>query len=223
MIHGHGRFACSLRLRCRARVPPHGARGTWHAWLRCVPYVPDVMDVMCGVAVSVGGARTEGWVVDGPPDDRRQARWLGERLRHVRQQQDLSLHDVEERSDGELKASVVGAYERGERTISITRLERLAAFYRVPVSELLPEPSTAADPAPRRGDDRVVIDLVALESERDREPVLVRYVESIRSRRGDFNGRVLTVRVADLETLAAVMESAPDELRERLTGAGLIR
>lgn len=160
--------------------------------------------------------------MDAPPNDRRHARWLGDRLRHVRQQQGLSLHDVEERSGGELKASVVGAYERGERTISISRLDRLAAFYRVPVSELLPpgdEPRRAATTVP----ERIVIDLVALDDERDREPVLVRYVDSIRSRRGDFNGRVLTVRAADLDMLAAVMEVRPDELRARLSSSGFLR
>lgn len=167
----------------------------------------------------------EGRLVDAPPDDVRYARLLGERLRHVRQQQDLSLHDVEERSGGDLKASVVGAYERGERTISITRLQRLAAFFRIPVSELLPDapvPSTPPEPAHRVG-DRVVIDLVALEARADEEPVLSRYVGSITTRRGDFNGRVLTVRAADLDTLAAVMDTVPVDLRARLLADGLVR
>ena len=75
-------------------------------------------------------------------EDERFARLLGERLRRVRQQQGLSLHEVESRSAGELKASVLGAYERGERAVSITRLHRLAAFYRVPVGQLLPDPGT---------------------------------------------------------------------------------
>lgn len=164
--------------------------------------------------------------MDGLPDDLRHAQVLGERLRHVRQQQNLSLHDVEARSDGELKASVVGAYERGERTISIIRLHRMAAFFRVPVSELLPEVSragTAPKPARDATSDRIVIDLVALEERGSDEPVLVRYVDAITARRGDFNGRVLTVRAADLDTLAAVMDARPDELRARLLAEGLVR
>ena len=40
---------------------------------------------------------------------------VGERLRAIRRQKGLSLHDVEARSDQEFKASVLGAYERGER------------------------------------------------------------------------------------------------------------
>ena len=163
-----------------------------------------------------------------PPDDTRHAAWLGERLRQVRQQQGMSLQGVEALSGGDLKASVVGAYERGERTISITRLERLADFYRVAVGEVLqgspraPEPTDeAADEAAE--DDRVVIDLVALEEQAEQVPILRRYVASIRSRRGDYNGRVLTVRGSDLETVAAVMDTAPQRLRAQLSEAGLLR
>jgi transcriptional regulator with XRE-family HTH domain len=79
-------------------------------------------------------------VTEQDAEERHYALALGERLRRVRQQQGLSLHDVEHRSDGTLKASVVGAYERGERAVSITRMEVLADFYRVPVAELLPDP-----------------------------------------------------------------------------------
>ena len=41
-------------------------------------------------------------------------------------------------SSQEFKASVLGAYERGERAISVPRLQRLARFYNVPVDQLLP-------------------------------------------------------------------------------------
>src|ERR671910_734300 len=54
------------------------------------------------------------------------AEQVGERLRNIRLQKGLSLHDVEERSGKEFKASVLGAYERGERSISVPRLQRLA-------------------------------------------------------------------------------------------------
>jgi transcriptional regulator with XRE-family HTH domain len=63
---------------------------------------------------------------------------VGQRLRRIRRQKGLSLQDVEALSGQEFKASVVGAYERGERIISVPRLQRLAALYRVPVDQLLP-------------------------------------------------------------------------------------
>ena len=59
---------------------------------------------------------------------------VGERLRLVRRQKRMSLQEVEAESDYEFKASVLGAYERGERAISVPRLSRLAGFYEVSVS-----------------------------------------------------------------------------------------
>src|SRR2546421_5068270 len=72
---------------------------------------------------------------------------VGERLRAVRKQQRLSLQAVEQASRQEFKASVLGAYERGERAISVPRLQRLARFYNVPLDQLLPRdtrPGTGA-------------------------------------------------------------------------------
>src|SRR5262245_57098449 len=65
-------------------------------------------------------------------------RKVGDRLRAIRRQKGLSLQDVESGSQQEFKASVLGAYERGERAISVPRLQRLARFYTVPVEQLLP-------------------------------------------------------------------------------------
>ena len=50
------------------------------------------------------------------------ARSVGERLRQIRQQKKLSLQEVENSTQQEFKASVMGAYERGERMISVPRL-----------------------------------------------------------------------------------------------------
>ena len=61
---------------------------------------------------------------------------VGERLRAIRRQKGLSLHDVEARSATEFKASVLGAYERGERAISVPRLLRLSEIYDVPPDQL---------------------------------------------------------------------------------------
>ena len=60
------------------------------------------------------------------------ARALGGRLRAIRTQQGLSLHGVEEKSEGRWKAVVVGSYERGDRAVTVQRLAELADFYAVP-------------------------------------------------------------------------------------------
>src|SRR5215207_1570623 len=85
-------------------------------------------------------------------------RQVGERLRLIRRQKRLSLQEVEASSNQEFKASVLGAYERGERAISVPRLQRLARFYRVPVDQLLPG-DDGPDFGPRPGDGDLVIDL----------------------------------------------------------------
>src|SRR3954470_2760596 len=66
------------------------------------------------------------------------AQRVGSRLRLIRKQKGLSLQEVEASSGQEFKASVLGAYERGERAISVPRLYRLAVLYNVPVDRLLP-------------------------------------------------------------------------------------
>src|SRR3954454_24150809 len=78
-------------------------------------------------------------------------RKVGERLRAIRRQKRLSLQEVEAASQQEFKASVLGAYERGERAISVPRLQRLARFYNVPVDQLLPQ-----DEGPGFGDERTM-------------------------------------------------------------------
>ena len=67
---------------------------------------------------------------------------VGDRLRDIRRQQGLSLADVEAKSGGSWKAVVVGAYERGDRAVTISRLADLAEFYGVPLASLLPARST---------------------------------------------------------------------------------
>lgn len=151
------------------------------------------------------------------------AQSLGERLRNVRTQKGISLHEVEQASNQEFKASVLGAYERGERSISVPRLERLARFYGVPVDHLLPRssgdhPGTAVPAGPAK----VRIDLMRLgEVDSPESAVLQRYVSMVQAQRGDFNGRILTIRGDDLRALASVLEQSPEALVTRLTILGL--
>jgi transcriptional regulator with XRE-family HTH domain len=62
---------------------------------------------------------------------------LGGRLRALRQELGMSLSDVEQSSDGVLNAVVMGSYERGDRTVSVVRLDELATFYGVLPEDLV--------------------------------------------------------------------------------------
>lgn len=149
------------------------------------------------------------------------AKALGDRLRAIRQQQGLSLQKVEQKSEGRWKAVVVGSYERGDRAVTVARLAELAEFYGVPLNELLPESDPRGQGEPPA---KLMIDLTALASlEGDDMGPLSRYIASIQSQRGDYNGRVLTIRQEDLRALAAIYDASPAGLAENLTEWGVLR
>lgn len=150
---------------------------------------------------------------------------LGARLRSIRQQQGMTLSEVEEKSDGVWKAVVVGSYERADRAISIAKLERLARFYGVPLRDLLPEPvSVREDEEDGERPRRVVLDLTQLEEANDLDSVRMvrRFAERIQIQRGDFNGRVLTIRGSDLDALAMASGADPVQLIEYLEERGAL-
>jgi transcriptional regulator with XRE-family HTH domain len=158
-------------------------------------------------------------------------RKVGERLRAIRRQKGLSLQDVEASSTQEFKASVLGAYERGERAISVPRLQRLARFYAVPVDQLLPREDgdsltgDVLDLTESNGRDSriaVTIDLGRLRDlESEPSQMLVRYLQMIQVQRQDFNGRMLTVRRDDLRAIACILDTTLDQAVERLDDLGL--
>lgn len=147
------------------------------------------------------------------------SREVGVRLRAVRRQRRLSLDDVERSSGGRWSASAIGAYERGFRNLSLPRLRELAEFFDVPMSMLLGE-IDLRDGAPGGADDRsatgkVVLDLVALEQVDDAAAVL-RYARSIVLDRGDWNGRVLSVRRDDVRALCSMLHISESDLMGQL-------
>lgn len=148
---------------------------------------------------------------------------LGERLRGIRRQQGLTLQDVEERSRGVWKAVVVGSYERGDRAISIAKLSRLANFYKVPLRDLLPEPQPVAapvTPASATTSDlpRICLNLTRLPDSPDDTlmQALARYARRIQIERGDYNGRVLTIRRDDVHALSRAFGVDSDRIVEEL-------
>lgn len=148
------------------------------------------------------------------------ARALGARLRAIRTQQGLSLHGVEEKSEGRWKAVVVGSYERGDRAVTVQRLAELADFYGVPVQALLPDaaPTGSSEPPPK-----LVLDLERLQAvPAEKAGPLARYAATIQGQRGDYNGKVLSIRTDDLRTLAVIYDVPPAVLAEQLIAWGVL-
>lgn len=118
---------------------------------------------------------------------------LGQRLRAARRQRGWSLGDVETRTGGEFKASVVGAYERGERAISVQRFVRLSDIYGTPAADLLPAPSESG----------LLIDLEALVT--DDGDLVDRYLAAIQMMRR--NPGVDEVRDSDRAIISSLLQS----------------
>ena len=147
---------------------------------------------------------------------------VGKRLRSIRKQRGLSLQDVQRLSVQEFKAAVLGAYERGERSLSLPRLKRLAEFYSVPVHQLLPQDSPAQSRTAGAPAGGLTIDLNRVEnlSGQDGE-VVERFLRGIQMLRQDFNGKVLTVRSDDLRTLAMLLDQTDVDFNQRLIELGV--
>ncbi|MEY2571548.1 MAG: hypothetical protein QOE63_1898 [Acidimicrobiaceae bacterium] len=143
---------------------------------------------------------------------------VGRRLRAVRKARQLSLDEVERKSGGRWSASAIGAYERGFRNLSLPRLRELAGFYGIPMAVLLGEPDQAesASPAPK-----VVLDLEVLAAVPEAAP-MSRYLRTIILERGDFNGRVLSVRRDDVRALCAIQHLTENDLFKRLAEWGVL-
>lgn len=128
---------------------------------------------------------------------------LGGRLRAARRHRGLSLTEVEEMSHQEFKASVLGAYERGERALSVQRLVRLAALYDMPVKQLLPSQADV-----EAGEETAEIDLEAL-SDDEESAIVDRFLSSIHlMRRPEAGG--MSVRRSDMAILVSMLEAMPD-------------
>ena len=159
------------------------------------------------------------------------AEQLGQRLRWVRQQRKLSLRTVARMSSNEFRISVLGAYERGHRMISVTRLQRLAELYGVSVDHLLPQsPETRTDPETppargeheRRSDDRAGESRVTLDLRRlagldpTARDLLARYLGLIQMERQDESGFLISIRPEDMRAIACLLEATSGKAKARL-------
>jgi transcriptional regulator with XRE-family HTH domain len=153
------------------------------------------------------------------------SRQVGDRLRVIRKQKRLSLQEVEAQSAQEFKASVLGAYERGERALSVPRLDRLAQFYKVPIDQLLPREVTGMEAAAFESpvNKKLAIDVSKLlQLSGSPFEMLARYLRLIQVQRQDFNGRVITVRGDDTRAVAAMLDVPVDQVGNRLAALDLL-
>ena len=116
---------------------------------------------------------------------------------------------MERTSGNEFKSSVLGAYERGERSISVQRLHRLAQIYSMEVAHLIPSADEVAN-------KETVIDLDAMgTAEPGVSEAIDRFLSTIQLRRRSDGD--LTIRQSDLEFLAALLRSDRATVRRAIS------
>lgn len=146
---------------------------------------------------------------------------IGEHLRALRRQQGMTLHDVQRKSGGKWKAVVVGSYERNDRTLSLKKAIELAAFYQVPLEELLGLPNSYS----KGNDENVVLDLRALPkrvSDDSQLGNLHNFALWICAKRRDWNGEILSLRSSDTSLLALLLFTTEAELWEMLKSSNVL-
>jgi transcriptional regulator with XRE-family HTH domain len=139
------------------------------------------------------------------------------RLRTLRKSRGWTLHDIEAKSEGSIKAVVMGSYERGTRAISLARCLELANLFAIPISELLAEREHNRDKT--RKIQRFDLRQSAKMAASRREPEFIqlhKFLIAIAQRRGDWNGEILTLRTSDVDTLTLLLEMRQGQLEQWL-------
>jgi transcriptional regulator with XRE-family HTH domain len=131
-------------------------------------------------------------------------------LRDARRARGFTLRDVTSTSHGRFKPSVLGAYERGERSISLARFCELAETYGIPADRMLAEVFARLDPAGRQ---EIAIDLNLLTLIPGEEgKVVAEFVHRLKSKRGDYMTDVITLRAGDIEAISLASSQTPNTL-----------
>ena len=128
---------------------------------------------------------------------------IAARLRSLRLSRNLTLTDVEIKSHKKLRAVALGSYERGDRSLSVSKAIELSEFYEVPLSYLL----TGLSPT-QSLQREIVIDLrrikalsISEEKTTPTQKILFSFLLGIIKERQDFNGEILSLRKSDIEFL----------------------
>ena len=140
---------------------------------------------------------------------------ISARLRSLRRARGWSLVDVETRSQGRLKAVVLGSYERGTRAITIKRALQIAELYGVPILQIFSDKKTTQSEVQGRKmlDLRTMSDRAhRIGPSQERFIALARFTRAILESRQDWNGEVLSIRNEDCKVLGLILELEISEL-----------
>jgi transcriptional regulator with XRE-family HTH domain len=135
------------------------------------------------------------------------------RIRELRRARGLTLLDCEVLSCGRIKAIVLGAYERGERAMSLKKVIEIAELFDIALIHLIGPVGPHEKASMRTG--RHIYDLRALRTlaPSSEKSVLSRYLSLIAEQRGDWAGEVISLRDDDVQAIARLLDSEEIDFR----------
>lgn len=131
------------------------------------------------------------------------------RIRAARQSLGWSLADFEIHSSGRVTAVAMGSYERGSRTLSISKLLIICQILQISLIHIL-APTNELTVAHSSG--RHIYDLRALQglTQSAEKEHLLSYIHQIIRERGDWKGAVLSLRTCDVENLGRIFAASQE-------------
>jgi len=140
------------------------------------------------------------------------------RLRLIRESRHLTLVQAAKLSQGQISAIALGSYERGDRSVSASKLIVIANLYDVPVAELFETPKKYLT------EERISIDIrKILMSSNPEAQKITQVIRNIARMRGDWNGEVISLRAHDINNLEVFTELTADQIQKVIREYGFPR
>jgi transcriptional regulator with XRE-family HTH domain len=131
------------------------------------------------------------------------------RMRLLRESRHLTLSQAAKLSKGQISAIALGSYERGDRSVSASKLIIIAHLYEVPISELFETPRNFMQ------EERISIDVRKILTTSN--PVAQKITEVLRNiarMRGDWNGEVISLRAQDINNFQVFTGLTTEEIEK---------
>jgi transcriptional regulator with XRE-family HTH domain len=144
------------------------------------------------------------------------------RIRQLRRERGLTLLAFEKLSGGQIRAVVLGAYERGDRSMSLNKVIEIAKVFGVELAHIM-GPSTEHSGGTRIT-ERHIYDLRALQALGPcaEKEVLTKYVKRIAHQRGDWAGEIISLREEDIHALSRVIDSEALNFNDWVNASGIL-
>jgi transcriptional regulator with XRE-family HTH domain len=135
------------------------------------------------------------------------------RIRATRLALGWSLADFEAHSGGTVTAVAMGSYERGTRTLSITKLLAICDIFQISLIHILApaQELTSSDSSSRHIYDLRALQALPPSAEKSH---LLAYIHQIIRERGDWKGAVVSLRATDIKNLELIF-AASKEIENR--------